>query len=692
MPPDRDAFMNPLFPVTTAELPPVAPAYVWEAIVQIPGLESLSGNHTLEAWPLQPTEDNLRDFEAALNAVKKAPQPNLHTAFLKADLLFALAHGGKEDLWRDVRSAYTEALEQFPDSPYQLHAAYHLGLVLMQAKKVEETVYLARHLEGSWLKDTVWASRFRSLMMESYYRRERYIRAEDYMWNIAMLINRADLSPHLALRYGDSLFWQAKYAEAVKWYREMTPFLEANRDRATRVSRLYYAESLFQTGDVAGARKQFENYDASPPAEVPSGIARYRLIQCALMEDKNLDKALQDYRALAVSEREGNKQLELASLVEWARLAAAKDDGALRAEALKVLMAPPSIPTLPLLDKKMFLAQAVLQWKNGNPDGALSAIQVMTPAHIVLFEPNPIEVSGGELAVQILQNAVKDYWAQSDLMGFLILADQLTQAIEIAPNKTPLLLWVGKAYIETGLVEAGAKVFQRILTELQPDPATRTLALLELSRALGLSGEDNLMKKVLALVTAEPRDAMSRKLYHAVRAGARLADTDYAGCVDEIQSILNAEVSGQEYFKFALQGAVCARFAGKPAEAEKFLTLLGVNHDIVSQLVGTSSTPPAIRYWQMRGVFEKVNLLAYTSREQEAVELFEKMEAEPELTPPLEALFSVVKAYRTLHDPDRASEIWAKYAALYTELPGDFKDQYTSLLDTLGKTEVLPLY
>ncbi|MBI4239263.1 MAG: hypothetical protein HY696_12720 [Deltaproteobacteria bacterium] len=678
--PTRGKYLERLFPLVHEALPMLWPDYPWDQ---------------LEVPPLATTQPvfnfgEQKHFKRLLELWDQRPEPNPTLLevkkFLRADLLHVLARSGDGTRWSAVRDAYLAALETYPSSVYAVSASYHLALVLLQLRDYHGAVTLAQRQEARWEADPKWAMPFRSLLMEAYYRRGRYVRAEDYLWELARAtLRREDLTPHLALRYGDSLFWQARYEEAVVWYEKVRELLEAATTEAGAVSRLYYAESLFQLGKWDLAQPQFAALEKQTNLRMPNQLLKFRLVECDIESGVPATIALQRLRSIvALDDR---SEVALVAEMAWIRMVLRSGLHEHFADAqLKLQAIERSKPGRRLSDE-LYLLGALLDWRGGSIASAVERLRGFF-LHVSHRTDTRLVAAASDFTSLLLSDLAAVYFKREDRAGFLMLCHELRYAIQRSNYKLYPLIWVARAYVETGMAGSAARLYQRLVMELELTPAQRDFTLLQLAHTYSQLGEIALAGKALAVVSQVPQDPLSQHLYYLLRATQFVAAQQYDACVSELEQLMKGGVRGDEIHTVALQASICARKAKRFPDALKFIGMVADEHANILR----NNLSPQLQRWQTQALFEKINVLAAMGSATDAVRLFEQTQTMiPPVVPPLETVFSAVQSYRQLGDPDRGAALWKQYGGNASTVPDDIRDQYAKLLELLGQTELLPV-
>jgi len=682
--PTHEPYLLSYLPQIPYQLAPLPPEFSWDDI----------GFPTLRAWSFVVEPAVAQQYREIAEAIAKDTTTDSEHAmekkFLVSDLWFALALSGEKKYLTLARDAYEQALDAFPSSPHALRASYNLGVAFLLLQQYRECTALANRQESRWLKDPKWAGLFRSIAMEAYFMRARFVRAEDYLWDLAHRMDRSELSSQLALRYGDSQFWQRHFPEAIEWYETMHDFLDAAAVDAAKSSRLYYAESLFQVGRIADAAKQYAFVTNAGVKEFPDAFIKYRLLECQLVAGMDHEKALWELTSFMNQIRDDATKLLIysAAQVQRARVIAQGTDTAFYTKAWAEMDELVRAPLVEMLHREARFMEGILHWRLGETTATMRVMKSLVPTLLAERRSDVLAHAASDVIVLMLLDAVPKYWQSKSQGEFLVVCDRYKNAIELTQFKAPMLVYIGHAYLESNMLAAGARLYQRMLSDLDLLRAQKERIILELARAYGAMKENDLLGKTLSLLSQEPIDAKNRHLYFLVKSVYAVGQGHFDECADDFGQLLKEGVHGNEVFSFALQGARCARRAKKYEQADQFIAMTGIKDAVPANSLSTSIE---IQQWQDQAVFEKIALMASFEKVDEASALFEQMQtAKASVVPPLETVFLMMRAYRGLHQPDKALGLWKMYSDAFKTIPADRHDQYTQVLELLGRSELVP--
>lgn len=684
--PSKESYLTQSYPIIPAELQPVSPRYSWKELK----LENLSEFK----FKLSPVEASQMSITIErITEVSKSPNTKLamEAQYLLGDVNLALAMSGDNSKYKTSYDSFLQAIKLYPNSQYALRASYHMGIALLNMKKYRECVNWAHRQEARWSDDAQWSGYFRSLAMEAYFMQGRYIRSEDYMWDLANRINIDSLSSHLALRYGDALFWQARYPEAKEWYRVMQVYLNLASTLTEWMSKLYYAETFFQLGEYEEAQKQYSGLLDTMPDVVPRELIAYRLLEIKIINGLDINEAIIQASEIANKLHKDHSLPVLAWATELEEYRLTVYDGTVEElNKIRERLINFRKQRLPkALHREARLVHAMLEWKTNNEDAALNLLWTISPMHRVESKVDLLSQTVSDMVVAMLDQMANKYEAADKKLDFLSIADKWRMSIHHSKYRAAIALTIAKAYVESGLTSAGARLYQRLLMDLSLSESMRSRLLVQLAHAYSLLEKQDLVGKVLKLITEVPTDRDERRAYRMVQTLHAVAEKNYDQCSLHLSELLKEGVRGDELFEYALQGAKCARKAGKFEEADRFLRMMGVDGEIPQF---TTLTTSQIRQWTMDGLYEKITMLVDQGKFDEAFSIFNAIQAElPNAVPPVETVFTMVRAYRQIFRPDDAISLWKSYSEKEgSDKTSNFGNQYTDLLDLLARTELIP--
>jgi len=678
---DGNEYLLNLWPKSKKGIDPFVSNLVPSKIIADTKLEKLS------------IKPGFTDVELYKKLVKSLDGPDISQSveklLLRANLYLILADNGYKKYYTNAFKDYSFIYKKYSDSPYVMDAIYNVAYLLLKSGRFLESIEIANKNENKWSKDKLWTDKFRSLIMEVYYDRNRYIKTEDYLWLLASKIEKSELTQHLALRYSDALFWQKKYISMIEWYKNenVANYFDDSKPWV-QISHLYLAEAFFQMHKYDEALKRFSQFQQSYAGKIKKEMLDFRILQCEMMLSGDYNKYIPIFYNFALKIDSGI--IQDAARVQWARLIsreAANGEAVIsQAHAITTGLLT-QITDLQLIKETVFV-KALLTYRLGEYKKALDTVAKIYPRRFIKTLDAPFLKSVANFAVVLLEHVAPEMWKKNQTIDYLVLADRFTYAIQNANNKSSLLFWVGRAYVENGMTGSAVHIFEKLLKDMNVPNKTRTA--LELAKAYGLMGNTEAMGRALSLVKDIPEPADEKALYYLTRATYQMTTKNYAACAEDLDQLLIRGVNGDELFHFALEGAICARKAKQFDRALKLIALLDTANDNLLD----SSLPKNLQELHQRGLFEKVSILAETQKYSEAVESFLKIKASDEqnlIEPPLETIFLVVDCLRKLEKPDEALNIWKQYASQTKSLPKGFGDQFTRLLELLASTELVPL-
>ncbi len=631
---------------------------------------------------------------------KQDPALKINHYFFKANMLHALSNvdTAREDNHSAAlaKNAYIDALSSFPNASESLLATYHLCVLLVKLGEFREVVVLANRQEELWLPVKEWSSAFRSVLMEAYILRKRFIRAEDFFWVVSSKINEEDLTADFALRYGDSLYWQQQYKKAIEWYKHIENFLNSPESSIAAYSKLYYAESLFQTGDTEAALKIFNEIITEPFHDSVKEYIQYHIYQSEL---KNSDQlAIYEEKFRNFIPKAPSRNLEKAIAVQWTRLVLKLDQEHFYSDAIEKMERIITREGSPNYKEEALFLQSLVRWKSNQKDMAHEAWKKLSTNHQFRDTKDGLVFEMCEHIVNLLLKESESYKENNQYNDFLVLLDSLKPVIEKSPsteNKIRLLIAAANSFTEIGMTNAASRLLQRIVFEYDLPQELKVEVLLELGRNYALLGEFDLLTQVLSYVRDIPVQERSQKLYLLNQAALALSQANYLQCSQSFEHLLKIKLSVYELYKYALQGASCARYGGALDQADRFLSLLPTDTSIWEETAPESSpsaTNPLLEKLQKRAYFEKLSIQVAKKQGSESLAEYEKIKAKIKMEDvPLDTIFQLLRAYQESGQNDQAMELWKNYSDKAQEdWSTILNPEYPQLLNFFGDLELIP--
>ncbi|MBF0492331.1 MAG: hypothetical protein HQM15_06075 [Deltaproteobacteria bacterium] len=692
--PNQDAPLAKDYPLYPARLKIFMPSYDWKEL----GLVEFD-------FTYYPNKQQAKVYENLIERInslieKHDPSLKINHYFFKANLLHALSNmeSGREDspLALEARNAYIDALSNFPESSESLLGTYHLCVLLIKLKEYREATLLVNRQEEKWTPIKEWSVAFRTVLMESYFLRKRFIRAEDFFWVVSSKINEEDLTADFALRYGDCLFMQQQFSKAVEWYKHAERFLDSKESSIVPYSKLYYAEALFQIGESEQALKIFKEIQEAPFHQSVKDYIEYHILQMELKNTGQLalyEDKFRDFHPVAPS-----SNLEKALAVQSARL------------VLKLGLEkyyPDSIEKMEKIltkegsenyrEEALFL-QSLLRWKSNQKEVVYETWKNLAHSHSFQDAKDKLVSEMSEQIVNLLLKESEGYRENGEYTRLLSLLDSLEPIVEIAPateNKIKLLLAAANAYTEIEMITSSSRLLQRMLFEYDLSPDLKVELALELGRNYALLGEFDLLAQILSYVHDIPSQERSQKLYLLNQAALALSEGNYLQCSQSFDHLLKIKLSAYELYKYAIQGTSCARYAGSLAQAERFLSLLPTDPSIWDETTpetNPTSVSRLLEALQKRAYFEKLSLQVDQNHSAETLAEYEKLKPKIRLEDiPLDTIFQLLRAYQKNGQNDQAMELWKNYS---DKTQGDWakilNPEYPQLLNFFGDLELIP--
>ena len=332
---------------------------------------------------------------------------------------------------------------------------------------------------------------------------------------------------------------------------------------------------------------------------------------------------------------------------------------------------------------------ALLRDRTGHPMAALKILSLSLPRRrIPKTMISKIQQAMIDRAVAILVEAHVLFWEKQDYQGYLTLCNEYRFAIQLGTKRIVPLFWIARAYVEGGMLTAGARLYERMLLDFKITPTQRAHLVLQLVRVYASMNKVELMDKALALLDNTPNNPVDLQQYNLAHAVVAVFKKDYPLCVKSIDDTLKVGVSGDNLFQLALQGSLCARKGGDLDKANYFLTMAGLHEGV---LLPDNKASSEMISWQTKALFEKINVLVAQKNFALAANIADRLlEQYPDLDIPLETVFAVVTSYREMGLADKAASFWDQYGEQHKgEVPSEFVDEYKKLLDMLTKLELV---
>jgi hypothetical protein len=517
--------------------------------------------------------------------------------------------------------------------------------------------------------------------METYYLSARFIRCEDYIWELASKINIENLTPHLARRYGEALFWQKKYKDVIDWFRspKIEKILE-NDSEMVMLSVLYLAESYFQTEQWKAAQDLFKIYsDKYPNEESTQKVIRYRLAQLDLLEHQDAQKGIREFYQYYI--QQGSGFFYDLGVMQWARLVVKANHRESLSFAHEKIMQLIKSSHSSSVKRDAFVVKAVLEWDMGNAASALNSIKKVVRPFLNPETMTHFDRVTSDLSMIILATLAPQFWATKDYAGFLVEANTLRYSLEVSKYRFPVMEWIGRAYVETGMMSSGARMFQRLLLDAETPDKDRVM--LELAQAYGRMGDTELMERAVALIESVPGEAADREFYYLTKVALAIKKREYGQCTQLLDTLMQQGIQGDHLFEYSLHAARCARKGNLVDQANRYLAYLGIEKTLPAQ-------PAVLEGWQLSGYLERINLNVVEKKFQEATEMFEALpERTRDFMPPLDTVFAVIDAYRYRNEPDRARIVWKDYGSGRRDVLKSFDQAYSEVLDLLSRIELV---
>ncbi len=693
IPLDRQTYLNQFYPKVPVTLAPLMPEYPWEEM----------GVTELMPWHYALKDVDLETYTRIADNLNQQLQSKEHIDYemekyyLLADIYFNLSINGKTQFTDPSIQAYTKAIEKFPNSLYEARASYQLALINLRAKDFNESTRIClKHQVGQWEKYPEWVKLFRDLLMETYYLRGRYIKVQDFLWFVANSINKDELTPILALRYGDSLFWDGRYPEAVDWYEKVTDLLNDPNSELARYSRIYYAESLFQIKRDEEALALFLKYKETDAKKEPTYIVDYRIAALHILANK-AEAANAILRDLLLSPKHPQYQLALAARLQLVRMVLNEPDidkklikhpasqkyrlGTFLAEFKETQYMDPLV-------KEALYVIGLIQWNMGKKNIAVETIYRIMSQEIYKEKAEKFNQEVSDALLLMLTEISSEYFEKKDYLGYLKMVEKVNMAIWNTSFPESFLFRIGNLYEKIPLYSAAARIYQRVLFDFKPNEIQQKMLKLHLAYVYSETGENELAEKVMSEVGDIPDNESAKKMALLAEASIALKKQNYAGCLQSYIQFLQMGVKGTELFKYSLAAAQCARLANNYATALKYLELLGITDD---QIIFDNNSKEIYQF-QMLALTERFKTYNAMKQYEQVTRLYEKIAASTtqQISWQLDSMFAVIDAYIKQHKPDVAMALWQEFSKNNKNIPDNFKSEYEKYLQLQSELELVP--
>ena len=696
--PSKENYLIETFPKSPLLLKLMPSPFLPETfnLQSLPTPNQILGEQDLKAYDALITQLQRDDDEDKSNSVVK-----MQRQFLIGDLMTETAVHSIEGDWAnpgriiDGRKYLAHLIEKYPSSPYTARASYHLAMILLAQKEYADFFNLA-HRQVTYLSQKPdnldLANAFRILIQEAYYQRGQLGRAESYVWQQAFQLTREQLPRDMSLRYADTLFWQGKYNEVNEWYGQMGEILEPPDSETAQLSRFYYAESLFQAGRCEEALSQYNFFIETYKGERRFPEIRLREIECELIKTNDIKKTIADLQPLLLTPKSiqtnWRQATGLAAELMSARLLALSQEH----DATEVLMGKIEKRikmNLPVwASEEMRYDLSILQWISHDRASAIQTLMDLKDEDRFMRNKSPWISWFAQAVSYFMAEEGPRYVRGHHEFDYLELANTFDTYLQNSSQKFEVMLWVSRAYLNRHLPLQATRLLQRVYFQEDLPPELANLYTLELTQAYADIKQDQLAEYAFKLIQEDLLTTNEDKQHYSlIKASMYRQEGHFAECTEDYKKVFQTPVTASKFLTFSLQGAICARKSKKIDDAENFITHFDDVDAILAERLKDPTNVPEI---QMKGLFERINILKAKDDDIAAVRLFEKVtKALPDEKPPLETIFLMMDAYRNTKGADFALQTWQTYQNSYAELPEGFATIYSDTLDLFARADLI---
>ncbi|QQR81102.1 MAG: hypothetical protein IPJ69_02895 [Deltaproteobacteria bacterium] len=515
------------------------------------------------------------------------------------------------------------------------------------------------------------------------------------MWQQAFDITADSVPRDLSLRYADSLFWQGKYKEVTEWYHRMAEILEPPDSEAAQISRLYYAESLFQTGQCDEALSQFNFFINTYTGYRTFPEIRLREIECDVIKTKDFKKAIANLQRLLLkpSSQQTDWRINtgLAAETFLSRLQLLSIDASAVPELTAKLTRRLQTKIPDWEREDILYTLAMNQWAEGKRGEAVDTLMTLSQSDLVLRHQSPWIPLMTQAFSLFLSEEGPRYVNAHHEFDFLKILNSLNEFVSKAPHQQEIALWASRAYLRKSLPLPAIRLLQSIYFNEEMTPLFQSLYTMELAQAYLDIGEKDLMKSAFQLINKDLLSTDELQHYYVIKSDMDQMEGLYADCNEDYKEIFKLPITASKLLNFSLQGAICARKAKKIEDAENFITHFDEVDAILAERLKDPKAVVDVRGdIQMRSLFERINILIAKEDFENAIRTFERVtKVLPDVKPPIDTLFLVVDAYRKSKGSDFAVQAWQTYQNSYSEFPEGFANLYAETLDTFARADLV---
>lgn len=667
IPIDMDPWVRDFYPRTNLRLPALKSEYPQDILTRA-GLESFTfsiNDSQIDLYRI--ARDHL------LEDIKARPVVDPKLYFLLGDIELTLGFIGDLPMLAEARLHYERGLALEPKTDIAANAWYNLAMSMMESGESLDAIKILRIQEQRFSNRPEWLRHARQLLMEAYFRKGRFERAEDYLWMIAKETTERSVESGMILRYGDALYGRGEFQLAADWYRKYPELLDVPKaDAMARTSAIHYAESLFQLGQFQEARTIF-----AALMERPDDLQQYfeyRLAECDSMIDGKIIDARTRYQDLA--RRYLSFPVGQASRVALLRLDAL-EYGSATGPVSTVVKNMKDMQLLPPIRRSADEVAAWIAYKQGKFDDVLAVLDRYGgnrgKSRSDLWT-NDMTVAA---LVALLPAALKEKRA----LEYLQLCNRYAERIRSSHAMDRAIYAIAQAYIAARMDVVAERVLTRLLDrfELSPEMADRVNIVLA---GLALEGDDAAAAEAMLARIKQPERHQQDVDYLAARAKLQYLNKDYERSIETIKAMTALPLDGTERLEADLLMAKNLRALGKYEEAL----------NLVMAIVGPLESYPqqAMEELQNAALAEAMAISVTEGNFAKAVVLFERVQ-EPFLKaqPPMDAILMIVSAYDALGKHDEAQALWLQVAKNDERVEKELAQGYDAYLKTKRQTELI---
>ncbi len=359
----------------------------------------------------------------------------------------------KEKLNGNVEKALGDFGDCLRKDPTNHAAMYEVASIYNDARKYNDALFYANNAYNLD-KENVW---YALLLADTYNKLGKYAKADEIYTE---LIRKNPYSIEYYFQHTEALYYQNKYAEAIKSLDKIEELMGINRELTFKKQRLY-----LKLGKVDEAANELEKLIKSEPENLDNYSALVELYQV----NNQPEKAIEVIHRMQVIDPD-NPTISLA-LAEYYRSSGKKAESF---NELKKAFASPKLES----ELKIRILTSYLPLVSSNPDmleQALELSKVLSETHPT--EANPQAVHGDFLAINKnyeqariqYRNALQidkknlQAWQQlilveSELRDFVSMETESDEALTFYPDQSVFYLFNGIAKSQNKKYEEAAKV------------------------------------------------------------------------------------------------------------------------------------------------------------------------------------------------------------------------------------------